>query len=212
MRRKAQGFTLIEIMVVIAIIAGLVTTVAIMVPKMQETQRQLGCMNNLSQLGQVYKVKALESTQKANKYSGVALFLNMRKNADDIKRGDEKVLACPGDHAVRLPENDEDKKLWDNVDLNNPADNLCSYAGRDFQNHPIGAESKEKEIVGCDRQGPNGRTMHHRGVIICVFDAGDAQKFERSELGLASEQDIVVGPEADNPMLKKVAYIIHKKD
>jgi prepilin-type N-terminal cleavage/methylation domain-containing protein len=212
MRRTAQGFTLIEIMVVIAIIAGLVTTVAIVVPKMQESQRQLTCMNNLSQLGQVYLMQAQENRAKAQKYSGVSLWLSYRKNGTDIKRGDERVLICPGDQGVLLPETEEDKKKWDNVDLANPSADLCSYAARDFVNFPINIENKDKEMVGCDRQGANQRTPHHKGVIVCVYEAGDAQKMTREELGISSESDIVIGPEAENKSLKTMAYIVRKHD
>lgn len=211
MRKRAQGFTLIEIMVVIAIIAGLVTTVAIVVPKMQEQQRRTGCLNNLSQLGQVYLMQAQENKGKAQKYSGVSLWLSYRKNASEIKRGDEKSLICPGD-IVQLPETEDDKKKWDNVDLDNPTDDLCSYAARDFKNYPPSVESPDKEIIGCDRQGANGRTMHHKDVIVCVYEAGDAQFVKRDELGVNSENPIVIGPESESKMLKKVVYIVRKKD
>jgi prepilin-type N-terminal cleavage/methylation domain-containing protein len=211
MRRTAQGFTLIEIMVVIAIIAGLVTTVAIVVPKMQEQQRRTGCLNNLSQLGQVYLMQAQENKGRAQKYSGVALWLSYRKNTSEIKRGDEKALICPGDN-VQLPETEDDKKKWDNVDLDNPTDDLCSYAARDFKNFPTNVESPDKEIIGSDRQGANGRTMHHKDVIVCVYEGGDAQFMKREELGINSETPIVIGPEAENKMLKKVVYIVRKNN
>lgn len=212
MRRRAQGFTLIEIMVVIAIIAGLVTTVAIVVPKMQEQQRKTGCLNNLSQLGQVYLMQAQENRAKAQKYSGVALWLSYRKNASEIKRGDERSLICPGDQGVALPETEEDKKKWDNVDLDNPASDLCSYTARDFKNYPLNIESPNKEIIGSDRQGADQRSMMHKGGLVCCYEHGDAQFVTREELGINTENPIVVGPEAENPMLKKVAYVIRKKD
>jgi prepilin-type N-terminal cleavage/methylation domain-containing protein len=213
MRRKTQGFTLIEIMVVIAIIAGLVTAVAIMVPKMQETARQTTCLTNLSQLGQLYITKSMEKQSTAQKYSGVALWLSYRKTGQGgILKGQEKALMCPGDPTFRLPENEEDRKQWDNVDLDNPQDDLCSYTARDFKAYPINMESPQKEIIGSDRQGSNGRTAHHRNVIICTFNEGDAQKYGREELGIPSESDIVVGPEAENEMLKKVIYIKRKAD
>ncbi len=212
MRRKTQGFTLIEIMVVIAIIAGLVTTVAIMVPKMRETANQTTCSSNLSELGHVYISKALESSAAAQKYSGVALWLSYRKTGSEVRRGQEKALQCPGDQQFILPANEEDQKRWDNVDLDNPEDNLCSYAARDFKAYPINVESPEKEIIGCDRQGSNGRTAHHRGVIICTFNEGDAQKYSREQLSIATDADIVVGPEASAKMLQKVVYIKRKAD
>lgn len=212
MRRKTQGFTLIEIMVVITIIAGLVTTVAIMVPKMRETANQTTCSSNLSELGHVYISKALESQAAAQKYSGVALWLSYRKTGSEVRRGQEKALQCPGDGQFLLPANEEDQKRWDNVDLDNPEDNLCSYAARDFKAYPINVESPEKEIIGCDRQGSNGRTPHHRGVIICTFNEGDAQKYTREQLSIATDADIVVGPEASAKMLQKVVYIKRKAD
>ena len=212
MRRTAQGFTLIEIMVVIAIIAGLVTTVAIIVPKMQKKQQQLGCMNNLSQLGQVYLTNAMENRSRAQRYSGVALWLSYRKGAQEIKRGNEKILICPGDQGVQMPETDDDKKKWDNVDLDNPPDDLCSYAARNFKDSPINVESPDKEIVGCDRQGVNQQTMQHPDIIVCCFTEGDAQPMTRAELGVNSDSPIVIGPESSNKMLQKVAYIIRKHD
>jgi prepilin-type N-terminal cleavage/methylation domain-containing protein len=207
MRRTAQGFTLIEIMVVIAIIAGLVTTVAVVVPKMQETAKQNSCMGNLQELGHIYLMAEQENRGKAQKYSGVALWLSYRKDFT-VKRGEEKALMCPGDPVVRAPDTPEDQKKWDNVDLDNPTGDLCSYAARDFRNYPLNVESQDKEIIGCDRQGPDGKTMHHNGVIICVFAGGDAQKMSREQLGLASDTShpIVIGPEAEAPMLKKVIY------
>jgi len=212
MRRTAQGFTLIEIMVVIAIIAGLVTTVAVVVPKMQEANRQLGCMNNLSQLGQIYLMQAQENRAKAQKYSGVALWLSYRKNADHVQRGNERVFCCPGDPVVQIPETEDEKKKYDNVDLQNPPNDLCSYAARDFQNFGLSAEAKDKQMIGCDRQDSNQRTAHHEGVIICVYEGGDAQKMERDMLGINADSEIVIGPEAENPMLKTMAYIVRKKD
>jgi prepilin-type N-terminal cleavage/methylation domain-containing protein len=212
MRRRAQGFTLIEIMVVIAIIAGLVTTVAIVVPKMQDQQKRLGCMQNLSQLGQIFISNKMENPVKAQRYSGVALWLNMRKGAKDIVRGNEKVLICPGDQGIAVPETDDDKKKWDNVDLDNPPSDLCSYAARDFKNFPINVESPEKEIIGSDRQGADQRTMQHKGGIVCCYTEGDAQFVTRDELGVNTENPIVVGPDADNKNLKKVVYVVRKKD
>ena len=189
------------------------TTVAIVVPKMQETARQTTCMNNLSQLGQVYLMQAQENQGRAQKYSGVALWLSYRKNASEIKRGDERVLLCPGD-VIPMPDTEDEKKRWDNADLDNPPGDLCSYSARDFKNFPMNVESKDKEIIGSDREGPDGKTNHHKGVIICVFAAGDAQKMTREELGLASDttHGIVIGPEAESKMLQKVIYKASKHE
>lgn len=211
MRRKAQGFTLIEIMVVITIIAALVSTVAIVVPKMQEQQRRTQCQGNLQQLCHVYLTEFMQGKGKAQKYSGVSLWLSYRKNKTDIQRGNEKVLICPGD-GLQGPDNDEEKKRWDNVDLMNPTADLCSYAARDFVHYPTSIESPDKQIIGCDRQGPDQKTMHHKNTIVVAFDGGDVQFMTREELSISSENNIVIGPEAENAMLKQVAYIVRKTE
>jgi prepilin-type N-terminal cleavage/methylation domain-containing protein len=212
MRRTAQGFTLIEIMVVIAIIAGLVTTVAVIVPRMQESQKKLGCQNNLSQLGQIFLLENQQNPSKAQKYSGVALWLSYRKGSSQIQGGNERVFCCPGDPQVPIPETDDDRKKYDNVDLSNPPDNLCSYAARDFQNFPLNVEAKNTQMIGCDRQGPNQHSMHHKGVIMCFFEGGDVKPLSREELGLNSEADIKIGPEAENADLRSMVYVVRKKD
>jgi prepilin-type N-terminal cleavage/methylation domain-containing protein len=212
MRKKAQGFTLIEIMVVIAIIAGLVTTVAVVVPKMQERQQRLGCMENLRQLGTLYKAAEMDSRQKAQKWSGVSLWLAMRKNGDPVKSGNERVLICPADQGVQIAETDADRQQWDNVDLASPPDNLCSYAGRDFVNCPFKVENPGKEVLGCDRQGANGMSMQHPNGIVIFFNEGDVQFMTREELGVSAGKEIVIGPDADAAMLKTVIYRKARKD
>ncbi len=209
MRRRAQGFTLIEIMVVMAIIAGLVTTVAIVVPQMQERQKRLACMNNLQQLGHLYIQAAMDNRPKASKYSGCALWLSYRKD-HVILKGDERSLTCPGDN-IAPPDTDAEKQKYDDVNLDNPPDDLCSYAARNFKDDMFSAEQTEKEILGCDRQGANGATMQHKNVInIVYYPGGDCQPVSREELGVNSEEPIKIGPEAQNANLRKVIYRMSK--
>lgn len=208
MRRKTQGFTLIEIMVVIAIIAGLIGTVAIIVPQMQERQRKLQCLNNLSQLGQTFTTKRLEKPGRS-KYVGAALWLYYRSVTSDIKEGQEAVLICPGDEGIAAADSPEAKARYSNVDLTNPPEDLCSYASRDFLAHPLENESKKLQLIGCDRNGPTGRIAHHKNGLNVAFEDGSTKFIEREELGISPEDPIVVGPDSPNEMLKQVIYIKH---
>lgn len=54
-RVEARGFTLVELLVVTAIIAILVTLVASVVPAALARAQQISCANNLNQLGKAYK-------------------------------------------------------------------------------------------------------------------------------------------------------------
>lgn len=211
MRRKTQGFTLIEIMVVIAIIAGLIGTVAIIVPQMQEKQKRFTCANNLSQLGGLFVTERTEKPGKP-KYDGQALWLSWRSNGSKIREGAEGVLICPGDNGITPVESQDQRAKYNDIDLKSPPTDLCSYAARDFSTNPLSNESKKVQIIGCDRNGPDGRTAHHKGGLNVVFDDGAARFVEREELGISGDDPIVVGPESSNDMLKQVIFNKARKD
>ncbi|MCE9636940.1 MAG: prepilin-type N-terminal cleavage/methylation domain-containing protein [Planctomycetes bacterium] len=211
MRRRAQGFTLIEIMVVIAIIAGLIGTVAIIVPQMQEKQKRLTCVNNLSQLGQTFVVERTEKAGKP-KYSGQSLWLSWRVKGSKIREGEEGILVCPGDNGITAPATPEDRKKYNDIDLGSPPSDMCSYASRDFGTYPLSNESKSIQLIGCDRNGPDGKTAHHKDGLNIVFDNGSAEFYDREKLGVSPTDPIVVGPESPNETLKQAIYTKQKQD
>jgi prepilin-type N-terminal cleavage/methylation domain-containing protein len=210
MRRGDHGFTLIEIMVVIAIIAGLVAAVSLGIPIVQERSRRLTCATNLSDLGKIYVTWKTENPNKPP-YSGAALFLHWRKKRE-IPRDKESVLICPGDQQVLSPDTDEIKDRYDNVDLTNPPNDLCSYAGRDFDTPPWKVDAGELQIIACDRQGTDGKTAHHKDGLNILYDDGSAKFMDREKLGLTNDAQIVVGPESENAKLKMVIYSKEKKE
>lgn len=172
------------------VVAGVVTAVAIMVPKMQETARKTTCMSNLMELSHAYIEDAMENGTKARRWSGSAMWLSRRHRVGESR------LLCAGDEAVRLPESDADRSAWDAVDLANPARELCSYAGRDFANFPI-----DPEI--CDKQ-PIGACVHHRNGAVVAFDEGDVRFMTREDLGISEDDEIRCGPESASPILRKL--------
>lgn len=204
-RSGAQGFTLIEIMVVIAIIAGLIGTVAIIVPTMQEKQRKFQCQQNLSQLGQIFVSERSEKAGKP-KYDGQALWLSWRVTGKHIKEGQENVLLCPGDPGISPVDTPEAKAAYNDIDLKSPPADMCSYAARDFSAHNLQNESKKVQIIGCDRNGSDGQTAHHKNGLMIVFDDGSCRFVERDELGITGDDPIVVGPSSSNEWLKQVVY------
>lgn len=212
MRRKAQGFTLIEIMVVIAIIAGLIGTVAIIVPQMQEKQKRFTCASNLSQLGGIFIIERSEKHGKP-KFDGTALWLSWRKDTSKIKQGQENILICPGDGGISPADNPAQVAKYDDIDLKNPPNDMCSYAARDFSTFPLKVESPAVQVIGCDRNGPDGRTAHHKDGLNIVFEDGSTKFFDREALGITDPKgDIVVGPEATSEQLKHVVGVKGHKD
>lgn len=211
MRRRAQGFTLIEIMVVIAIIAGLIGTVAIIVPQMQDKQKKLTCVTNLSQLGQTFVIERTDKPGKP-KFSGQSLWLSWRVKGNKIKKGQESILICPGDNGVTVPSTPAEQEKYDSIDLGSPPNDMCSFASRDFSTYPLSNESKSIQLIGCDRQGPDGKTAHHPDGLNIVFDDGSAAFYEREKLGISPNDPVIVGPESPTEMLKQAIYTKSSKD
>ncbi len=204
MRRGELGFTLIEIMVVIAIIGTLAAAVSVGIPMVQERSQRLGCQRNLDDIGKVYTVKRIERPGRPP-YSGSALLYHYMKNKD-IDPGKEEVLLCPGDENAVFPRDDAHRKEWREVDLNNPPADMCSYAVRDFKKFQIKKDADTRQILASDRQGPDGRTAHHKGGLNVLFTDGSARFMAPEQLGLTGGADaaIVVGPDSDHEQLKCV--------
>ena len=175
-------------------LAGVVTTVAIMVPRMQETARKTTCMSNLSELSHVYISQTFQDRKVAQRWSGSSLWLAMRRDLKEVLPGQEAALLCPGDHDVVIPAAGSDVSAWDEVDLEHPPRALCSYAGRDFAAFPIDPDDEQSH--------PIGACVHHRGGAVVAFDDKDAVFMTREELGLEREDEIRVGPESKSEILR----------
>jgi hypothetical protein len=181
------------------VVVGLkiVTTVAIVVPEMQETQRRLSCKGNLSQLAEVFLIRRMQSPKVAPR-SGPALFLEWRSTTSEIKRGQEKILVCPGDPSAKFPTAEADWTAWDRVDLDHAPRALCSYAVRDFARFPLPAKPTGGEpIAAC---------IHHPGGAVVAFAAGDTEFVTLQGLGLRPQDEMTVGPDSKSPLLRVLRY------
>ncbi len=207
MRNRTRGFTLIEILVVITIIAALAGAVMVLVPKIQEQQEKASCAGHLSQFGALYQTETLERGGGRPRHNGVAYFLHFRHGAKRaIAKGQEEIFTCPGDSTVVIPKTDEERSAYDDVDLKDPSEDLCSYVVRDFKGSPIGAEDGELQAIAADRQTTDHRTAHHKGGLNVLFQDTSVKFLDREALGLSGDDDIVVGPDAANDMLRTLIY------
>jgi prepilin-type N-terminal cleavage/methylation domain-containing protein/prepilin-type processing-associated H-X9-DG protein len=200
MRSRQEGFTLIEILIVMAIIVTLAGAVMAIIPYAQERSRRNTCANNLRNLG---TIMVAESTDKGfPRDSGAAFLLRLYLRHQEIRK-DVKVFWCPGDEDLRNagfePGSAEHKALFEKLDsknLQNFEDNISSYAGRNVRDYRIPRESEEKQALACDRQGVNMDFSHHSGGLNVLFTDGKVEFLDREMLGLGPDDQIVFGPGA----------------
>lgn len=141
-----------------------------------------------------------------SRYSGVSVLLHFRRNSGCIKEGQETLFICPGDNQAINPTTPQQQQAYDALDLNDPRNNMCSYAVRDFLLYPLDPDAETPQIIACDRMGLDGRTAHHSDGLCVLFDDGAVKFMSREDLGLSRDDPIVVGPRSTHPMLGRVRY------
>ncbi len=196
------GFTLVEILVVITIIAALIGIVAAIIPQAQQASRKVQCANNLHNIGAMLVQR--QTGKGLGSRGGAAMLLNVYK-LGMIRKGDEKVFICPGDAQGRMqdPSDPEFAKRYDTLDLDNIDPILTSYAGRDRKNYPIKADAREKQAWAADCQGDDGRTAHHPGGLNVLYDDGSVIFLDSESLGLGPDDPVVIGPDSTVDVLKQ---------
>jgi prepilin-type N-terminal cleavage/methylation domain-containing protein len=196
-----RGFTLVEILVVITIIAALFTLVAAIIPRAMAANRKAQCANNLHQIGGVLMERAV--SKGLGTRGGSAMVLQAY-TLGLIRKGDEKVFLCPGDILIRGQNLDdpEFKKRYEAIDLNKIDPLTCSYAGRNRKIDPIKPDSREKQGWACDCQGDDGRTGHHQAGVNMLYDDASVVFLDHEALGIGLDDPVVIGGETTIPQLK----------
>ena len=189
MSRKEAGMTLIEILVVIAILATIMGTVALLIGPSTRQGDKLSCIRNVGNL------VGLIETGGRGRYpesAGANFVLYVAQKGEIAGRDNLETLFCPGDQqeSFTLTGGEE---AYEDLDLKS-YDNghLTSYAGR--------AQNDKKCRVS--RGGPRAHVLiaddsedHHHGFGFVVGLTGGTAKF-RDKVDyyeLALDQPIEVG-------------------
>ncbi len=211
MLRREQGFTLIEILVVITIIAALVGMVTLIIPKGQEAKNRVECMNNLRQIGGF--LATIHTGDGFKPYSGAAFVLQV---AGDVSDEDLDVFICPGE-----PDNMDDPRpevgsqafidmYRKEMDLKTGKVNasFTSYAGANRKDYPhpkAGPGARKTQIWACDKCR-NGQP-HHDGIVVLYSSTKVGfLKLEDLHGQDAEAGTIIVGPDSGDERLEKMIF------
>ncbi|MBL8767321.1 MAG: type II secretion system protein [Planctomycetes bacterium] len=206
--RRNRGFTLIEILVVIAIIASLI---ALAVPTLMgalENSRVTECKSNLRQIGQSMAIWMGRGSKSGYfpKESGVKFLLVLNRDGQ-ITGKDTKVFLCPGAKDQNWTAEDSTMgsayKDWDALDST-----TISYAGRDTKNFPINQNRGNEEVIAAD---DNEGRSNHKFAINYLYADWSVQEFDQvvdaREQGITIPEGgyLEIGPDSPLEMFKKLS-------
>lgn len=162
------------------------------------------CANNLSQLATLF-AEQTRADPAWKPRSGTSLLLAWRKGASRIRAGQERVLLCPGDEGVALPDTADTRARYDAVDLDAPPADLCSYAVRDFVAFPVDRDDLGAEVFAAcvgTFHADGSWFAHHRGGCNVAFCDGATRFYEWADLCAPPGGPPVVGPGSPSPLLR----------
>lgn len=194
--RTQRGFSFIEILVVMGIIAVLVSLVVVVVPNIQEQARIRKSQANVSNMLQLYLGRGTGADWPRYNGKNFVLSLVATGQIDPRNPHNLETLYSPGDvlYKLDLVEVERYKDIT-KADLRKGTDNhdLTSYAARRNaeREHLITPDQmKMGTLVLCDDDdGP----LHHPAGLVTGWSNGAARFMEWNELGILAPED------KDNP-------------
>ncbi|MDA1193994.1 MAG: type II secretion system protein [Planctomycetota bacterium] len=196
-RRAQAGFSFIEILVVMGIIAMLASMVVALVPVIQERAKQTKSKDNVKGLVMMMVDKRMgKVTGGWPKFSGKNFTLSVvSSNALDIRRRENlEMLFSPGDPYLTLE--DADQKRFEEIDNKSLVDGdfheFTSYAGRRNADKEFLITSDQERmgtmLLCDDDDGP----LHHSDGLVCGYSTGDVRFKEWEEFDMRK-------PDPDHP-------------
>ncbi len=183
-----KGFSLVEILVVITIMALLVTLVAGFATNLLDSARVTACQSNLKEIAE-HMILQKNDRRKRNKkgwpqYKGIRFLLELTKGGKDgkfayISGQKTKIFICPGTDDVNVtPENDTQGSAY--FDLDNLFSDTISYAGRNQVDFPVERDTKRDDavIAADDNEGRANHKFHTNYVTVGpAVDSVDIRDF-----------------------------------
>ena len=194
MKRDASksGFTLVELMVVIAIIAAILAIALPTLMSGREKANAVLCQNNLKEIYNTIHMFKMER-EYYPKESGVRFFLapwHRKILEQDPKNA--KIYVCPGDeNLLQRIEGDygviqRELEDWDYV-----SSDFTSYAGRNQKDYPLDFKRPASEPIVCDDDEGG---LNHANQVNILYLSGAIDRFLLTDM--AEGEEFLVGEES----------------
>ena len=204
---RAAGFTLIEILVVLTIIAAIIGIAVPIYTSAKDSSDLTICKTNLRSLGlamQMYyeRFKGYPSTRSGLQFLLAPLKTSTGMDYDEktIDKTVRNTYVCPGDDiALGAIAGD----VWEAYrDLDNIQPECVSYAGRNTKEFPLRRKNAAMAVIAADAGGPEGRVFSHRNRVNVLYLDNAVQEIDIMELPDGDESKFEVGPNSPLEPLK----------
>lgn len=168
---RNRGFTLIEILVVITIIAAILAIATPMLFKGRDQADLVLCKNNLKEIGGLFLLYQQRFDEKMPKTdSGIQFLCELVKEGfiHPIEK-EVKVLQCPGDKGLKQ----QGFKAEDYKDVKAINSTMVSYSGRNTKDYPLKFSKRAEEPIACDDDEDEPNHPNKVNVLYLDFQVGD---------------------------------------
>lgn len=204
--RPSRGFTLVEILVVITIIAALMALAVPVYQNVQDQANSTSCKNNLRQMQTNLMLWKQRGKTAGNwpREAGIRFLLVLHR--DNMVTGkDSRTFICPGTTDENWTAEDSTPGSayadWDNLDSA-----TISYAGRDGAEYPVNKNKENEAVIAADDN--EGRNNHKHDTNYIYAD-GAILSFDLEKDGRDAGIDITqgwvdVGPDSPVELFRKL--------
>jgi len=202
--RGASGFTLVEILAVIAILGLLVSLAVPAITKARASGNARACQSNLRQISQLLQ-SYVDNRNKGRwpKESGIK-FLLILAEKDEVRGESLDIFVCPGTDDVTWVDDADPTPGTGFADWDNLEPGCISYAGRDNRNFPLNKNRLDEEVIAAD---DNDGRPNHEHITNYVYADSRTSQADVSDFSGELEEGldyIPVGPDSPHEGLAKL--------
>jgi prepilin-type N-terminal cleavage/methylation domain-containing protein len=199
LRAAAAGFTLIEILVVLTIIAAIIGIAVPIYTSVQDNKNVTLCKTRLKSIGGSMELFYQRRKFYPKTSSGLQFLLAPLKIEviDKTEKAITNTYICPGDDDARGAIAGNVMEAY--ADLDNIEPDVVSYAGRNTKEFPLKRKHAGKEVIACDAGGADGSVFIHRSKVNILFLDQSVSDLDVLDLPEGKEENFGVGTNAPPP-------------